>query len=52
MKRYDEKMEETRVVEKILCSLKKIPLCGGRNKGVTKYGFSYNSRTHGKTISL
>jgi hypothetical protein len=36
IKRYMEKMKETCVVEKILCSLQKtIPLCGGRDKGVT-----------------
>jgi hypothetical protein len=27
--------------------IKKVPLCGGRHRGVTKYGFSFNTRSHG-----
>jgi hypothetical protein len=49
MKIYGEKMEETHVVEKILRSLqKKVPSCGGCDKRVSKYGFSFNTRSHGK----
>jgi len=42
MKRYGEKMEETRVVEKILRSLqKKVPLCCSCDRGITILEFSY-----------
>jgi predicted RNA methylase len=34
-----------------MLTVKEVPLCGGRDKGVIEYGFSYNSRTHGKTTS-
>jgi len=35
-----------------ILAAKKIPLCGGRNKGVTKYECSFNPRFHGKITSL
>lgn len=38
-------MEETHVVEKII---KEVSLCGDRDRGVTKYGCSFNPRSHGK----
>jgi hypothetical protein len=42
MKRYWEKMEETRVVEKILRSLqKKVPLCCSCDRGIAILEFSY-----------
>jgi len=30
---------------------KEVPLCGGRDRGVAKYGFSFNTRSHEKIIS-
>ena len=31
---------------------KEVPLYGGRDRGVTKYGCSFNPRSHGKITSL
>ena len=43
MKRYGEKMEETRVVEKILRSMQKnkVPLCCSCDRGIARLEFSY-----------
>jgi hypothetical protein len=30
---------------------KEVPLCGGRDRGIAKYEFSFNTRSHGKIIS-
>jgi hypothetical protein len=52
MKRYGEKMEETCGKEDPTLAAKKVPFCGGRDRGVIKYGFSFNTRSHGKITSL
>jgi len=52
IKRYEEKIEEKCMVEKIIHSWqKKVALCYGHNRGVIKYEFSYNSRTHWETTN-
>jgi hypothetical protein len=34
-----------------MLTAKEVLLCGGRDKGVVKYRYSFNSRSHGKIIS-
>ena len=51
MKRYGEKMEETCGGEDPTLAVKEVQLCGGRNREVTKYGFSFNTRSHGEITS-
>jgi hypothetical protein len=34
-----------------MLTAKEIPLYDGRDRGITKYEFFYNSKSHGKTIS-
>ena len=50
IKRYRAKVEETHVVEKILCSLQK-KFYYIVDKGVAKYGFSFNTRSQEKIIN-
>ena len=48
MKKYGEKIEETCSREDPTLTAKKVPLYGGCNRGVAKYGYSFNTRSHGK----
>jgi hypothetical protein len=52
MKIYKEKIKETRMVEKTYICCKKIPLCGGRDREVAKYGCYFNPRFYSKSTSL
>jgi hypothetical protein len=52
MKRYREKIKETRLVEKTyVCCKKKVPLYDGRDREVTKYGCYFNPRSYSKSTS-
>jgi len=51
IKRYEEKMEDTCGREDHTLATKEVPLYGGRDRGVVKYGFFFNTRCHGKITS-
>jgi hypothetical protein len=34
-----------------ILATKEVPLCGVRDRGVIKYGFSFNTRSYGKITS-
>jgi len=34
-----------------LLAAKEVPLCGGRDRRVVKYGYSFDTRSHGKITS-
>jgi hypothetical protein len=44
-------MEERCGKEYPMLVVKEVLLCGGCDRGVTKYGFSFNTRSHGKITS-
>jgi hypothetical protein len=51
IKRYEEKMEETYGREDPTLAAKEVLSCGGCDREVIKYGFSFKPMSHGKITS-